>query len=109
MDEKFCTKLLCQYSQYTEIAELLAEVLAGYLQTRGPEMLRFDIPEHVACPAQLRLFLREVRLHHEGQLWLLLHHSRLNYVPCDGFIEALAGARCDIIPDILAHIYLLVS
>ena len=93
VDEKFCTKLLCQYSQYTVIGKLLAEVVSLYIKTRRPERLVFSIPEHVACPAQLRLLLREVRLHHKNELELYLHHSYDNYVPCDDDITALAGAR----------------
>ena len=109
VDEKFCTKLLCQYSQYTEIGELLAPVLSLYIRTRRPDCLRLDIPEHVACPDQLRLLLGEVRLYHEGGFELFLHHSYFNYVPCDDVITALAGHRWDIIPDILAHIDSLVT
>ena len=93
VDVDFCTKLLCQYSQYTVIAELLAQVISLFITTQRPESLVFYIPEHVACPAQLRLLLGEVRLHHEGELWLDLPQSYYNYVPCDDVITALAGAR----------------
>ena len=93
VDVDFCTKLLCQYSQYTVIAEPLAQVISLYITTRRPKSLEFDIPEHVACPAQLRLLLGEVLLHHKGELRLYLHHSYSNYVPCDDVITAVAGAR----------------
>ena len=93
VDEKFCTKLMCQYSQYMEIPELLADVLSQYIQTRAPKRLEFYIPDHVDYPAQLCLFLREIRLHHEGEFRVYLQHSYLNYVPCDSVIEVLAGGR----------------
>ena len=94
VDDKFCTKLMCQYSQSMEIGELLADSLSQYIQTRRPEHLEFDIPVHVHCPVpQLQLFLREVQQHHEGKLSLELRHSYLNYVACDDVMEPLAGAR----------------
>ena len=93
VDEKFCIKFMCKYSQYTDIGELLADVLSQYMHTRRPKNMVFNIPVHVACPAQLRLFLEEVRLHYEGRLRLDLPHSYQNYVPCDDIIKALTGAR----------------
>ena len=95
VNEWYCTKLLCQYSQYTEIGELLSAVLCQYVQPRRNGELQFDIPEHVACPAQLPLLLRGIRLHHDGNLWLTMRHSYLNYVPCDDLMTALADARWD--------------
>ena len=94
VDEKFCIKLMCQYTQYPEIGELLSDALSQYIQTQRPLRLEFDIPVHVATPVpQLRLFLREVRRHHKGQLWLHLRHSHFSFVECDDVIEVLAGAR----------------
>ena len=103
VDEKFCAKLLYQYM---EIGELLASVLYQYIKIQRPQLLWFNIPQHIACPAQLRLLLTEVGLHHKGKLRLDFHHSYLNYVPCDYLMAALAGARWDTILDILADIYL---
>ena len=93
VDEKDCTKLLCQYSQSMDIAELLADALSEHIRNRRPKELEFDIPDQVACPLQLRLFLEEVCKHHDGALLLNLLHSYHNYVPCDNVVEALAGAR----------------
>ena len=94
VDEKFCTKLMCQHSQSTEIGQLLAEVLAQYIKIRTPERLEFDIPPSVACPtAQLQLFLGKVRQYHSGGLGLKLHHSYINHIPCDDVIQTLDGAR----------------
>ena len=94
VDEKFCTKLMCQYKQYLEIGELLADALSNYIQIGRPDKLEFNIPVHIARPvAQLRLFLLEVQQHHEGVLVLKFHHSYFNYAACGDAIEALTGAR----------------
>ena len=94
VDERFCTKLMCQYNQSVEIGELLADVLSQYIRTEQPDRLEFEIPEHVSSPtAQLELFMREVQRHHEGWLRLELYHSFLNHVPCDDIITVLDGAR----------------
>ena len=93
VDEKDCTKLLCKYSQSMDIGELLADALSKHIRNRRPKKLEFVIPDQVACPLQLRLFLKEVCLHHQGALRLNLLHSYNNYVSCDNVVEALAGAR----------------
>ena len=98
VDEVFCTNLMCQHSQNIEIGELLSDLLSQYIRTQRPRKLEFDVPAHIACPVpQLRMFLREVQQHHEGELWLELHHSYLNLVACDDVIEALTGARWDVL------------
>ena len=84
---------MCHYSQPMEIRELLADILSQHIRTNRPEKLEFSIPNKIAYSAQLRLLLIEVQQHHEGELSLELHHSYLNYLPCDDVIEALAGAR----------------
>ena len=91
--DKFCTKLICRYSQHMEIGELLGDALLQHLQTQQPEKLEFNIPNQVACPALLPQLLRKVQQHHEGELSLDLPYSYLNYVPCDDIIRVLAGAR----------------
>ena len=102
VDEKFCTKLMCQYSQSTEIGKLLTDTLSQYIQIQRPDKLEFIIPDHVACSVtQLQMFQRKVRRHHKGWLRLELCHSYLDYVACDDDIEALAGARW-----VMCHSYL---
>ena len=94
VDEKFCTKLMFQYCQSLEIGKLMADVLSHYIQTRRPSLLEFVISEYIPCPtAILRLLMRKVQQHHRGNLWLELHHSYLNFVPCDNVIEYLVGAK----------------
>lgn len=99
-DEKFCTKLLCNQfkcSQSKEIGELLATTLSQYIKKQQSVDLVFDIPIFVTSPVpQLKLFMKEVQLHHKGKLWLELQHSYFNYVACDDVIKVLAGARWDI-------------
>ena len=93
VDEKFCTKLMCQHSQSTEIVKLLAEVLAQYIKTQKPERLVFYISPHTAfLTKQLQLFLGKVELYHKEALDLCLQHSYFNYAPCDDVIKALDGA-----------------
>ena len=94
VDEKFCTQLMCQYSQYTEIGKLLADALSQYIRIRRPKELKFVFQDRMPCSvAQLRLFLRKVRRHHEGALELDLHHAYLNFVDTDDAIKVLLGAR----------------
>ena len=53
-------------------------------------MLECDIPVHLSSPlAKLRLLLRQVQLHHDGELLLEVHHS--NLISSDAAIEALSN------------------
>ena len=94
VDEKFCTKLMCQYNNSMGIGKLVTDVLSLYIQTQQPKLLKFIFPDYVACPtAQLQQLLREVHKHHKQEVSLEMCHSFLNYIACDDSIEVLAGAR----------------
>ena len=93
VNEKFCTRMMCQNSQSMDIGELLADVLTRFIQTRRPCLLDIDIPVHVTCSAQLSLFLQVVQQHHNGEFRLRFHHLYFNYVPSVDVIEDLSGSR----------------
>ena len=98
VDEKFCTKLMCQLNQSMEVGELLADVFSQYILTQRPKELNFEIPMHIIYPGQqMKLFIQKVQQYHKGGFSINLPHSHVNYVPCDDVIASLAGARWDII------------
>lgn len=92
VDEKFCIKLMCQYSRSIEIGNLFRDVLSHYVSS-DPCELKFDFPDHIACPTQLCQILQKVPRRGKSDLILRLPHSYHNYVPCDDVIEALNDAR----------------
>ena len=94
VDEKFCTKLMCQYHQSREIVDLLSDALSEYIRSQQPNQLEFDIPVFIPCPVpQLLMFMGKVNEHHKGKLSMNFHHSYLNCIPCDVVLKALAEGR----------------